>query len=90
MIGGSVALIVEMVLLPVKARTRLVEALGAALVHISDMEKSIAFGIESGANIDVYSAEVYLRFESSSAKANGALTAADMFRTWNLYQRGRI
>jgi len=82
LIGGVVALIVEVVLLPVKARTRLVEAIGSALVHISDMEKCIASGIEEGTNTNVYSAEISRRFGNSSVKANGALTAAEMFRMW--------
>lgn len=79
MIGGVVALIVEVVLLPVKARTRLVDSLAVALQQISEMEKCIAFGIEEGAEIDVYAAENILRFENASGKANGALSAAETF-----------
>ncbi|KAK4692880.1 hypothetical protein P7C71_g4409, partial [Lecanoromycetidae sp. Uapishka_2] len=79
MIGGIVALIVEIVLLPVKARTRLVESLAAALQQISEMEKCIAFGIEKGIAIDVYAAENISRFESASGKANSALSAAETF-----------
>lgn len=79
MVGGIVALIVEIVLLPVKARTRLVESLAAALHQISEMEKCIAAGIESGVKIDVYAAENFLRFEHASGKANTALSAAETF-----------
>jgi len=79
MIGGTVALIVQIVLLPVKARTRLVESLAAALHQISEMEKCIAFGIEEGVKIDVFAAENMLRFENASGKANGALSAAETF-----------
>ena len=79
MIGGAVALVVEVVLLPVKARTRLVESLAAALHQISEMEKCIAAGIESGKKIDVYAAENFLRFEHASGKANIALSAAETF-----------
>ena len=43
------------------------------------MEKCIASGIEEGAKLDVFSSEVYERFESASAKANTALTAAETF-----------
>ena len=80
MIGGVVALIVELVLFPVKARTRLVESLAASLRQISAMEGCIAFGIEEGVNIDVFAPEVILRFETATAKAQAALTAAETFR----------
>lgn len=79
MIGGVVALVVEVALLPVKARSRLVESLAAALRHINEMEGCIAHGIEEGVNLDVYAPEIMLRFESASRKAKGALTAAETF-----------
>lgn len=79
MIGGVVALVVEVALLPVKARTRLVESLAAALRHINEMEGCVAYGIEEGINLDVYVPEVMTRFEHASTKAKGALTAAETF-----------
>ena len=79
MIGGVVAILVEMVLLPVKARTRLVESLTAALQQINDMEKCLASGIEEGSKFDAFSVETYERFEQASTKANTALTAAETF-----------
>lgn len=83
MIGGLVALIVEVVLLPVKARGRLTESLAAALRQINEMETCVAYGIEEGTNLDVYAPEVLLRFEQASGKANGALSAAETFRMSN-------
>ncbi len=83
MIGGAVALAVEMVFLPVKARGRLVESLAAALKQINEMETCVAFGIEEGINLDVYAPEVFLRFDKASGKANGALSAAETFRMLN-------
>ena len=80
MIGGAVALVVEVMLLPVKARSRLVESLAAALKQINEMETCVAFGIEEGVNLDVYAPEVFLNFEKASGKANGALNAAETFR----------
>ena len=74
-----VALVVEVALLPVKARTRLVESLAAVLRHINEMEGCVAYGIEEGANLDVYAPEVMLRFENASTKAKSALTAAETF-----------
>ena len=81
MIGAAVALAVEVVIMPVKARTRLVESLASALRKINEMESCIAFGIEEGINLDVYAPEVLLRFEEASGKANGALGAAETFRS---------
>ena len=79
MIGGTVALIVELVLLPVKARQRLVDSLAAALQQINEMEECIAAGIESGVTINVYAPENFLRFDHASSKANIALGAAETF-----------
>ena len=70
MIGGTVALVVEVVLLPVKARTRLVESLAAALEQINEMERCIAAGIEQGVKIDIFAAANVVRFEDANGKAN--------------------
>jgi len=79
MIGGAVALIVEMVVLPVKARTRLVESISAVLRQISEMENVIATGIEEGRDLELFSASRLVEFEHASRKANSALTAAETF-----------
>ena len=79
MIGGIVALIAEVVLFPVKARTRLVESLAAALEQINEMEKCIAAGIEQGIKLDVYATANIVRFESAKGKANTALSAGETF-----------
>lgn len=73
------ALIVEVVLFPVKARTRLVESLAAALGQINEMEKCIAAGIEQGVKIDVFASASMVRFENACGKANTALNAAATF-----------
>ena len=79
MIGGAVALIVEVVLLPVKARTRLIDSIASALHHVNEMERCIAAGIESGRKIDIFAEENFLRFEDASGKASNALEAAETF-----------
>lgn len=79
MIGGTVALIVEVVLLPVKARTRLVESLAAALEQINEMERCIAAGIEQGVKIDIFAAANVVKFEDANGKANVTLSAAETF-----------
>ena len=82
MIGGVVALIVQVIILPVKARTRLVDSLAACLRQITEMERCVALGIENGVNLDVYSPHILKHFESASGKAKTALTAAETFREW--------
>ncbi|KAH7312876.1 hypothetical protein BKA65DRAFT_516816 [Rhexocercosporidium sp. MPI-PUGE-AT-0058] len=79
LIGGVVALLVEVVLFPVRARDRLVESLAASIQQISEMEACLAYGIETETNIDVHSAEVSARFDRARGKAQGALTAAETF-----------
>ncbi|KAK0101939.1 hypothetical protein ONS95_001251 [Cadophora gregata] len=79
LIGGIVALIVEVVFFPVRARDRLVESLAASIRQISEMEACLAYGIETETNINVHSAEVSARFDRARGKAQGALTAAETF-----------
>ncbi|KAN0104840.1 Protein of unknown function (DUF2422) domain containing protein [Hyaloscypha variabilis] len=79
LIGGVVALIVEVTFLPVRARDRLVESLAASIRQISEMEACLAYGIETQTNVNVHSAEVGARFERAKGKAQGALTAAETF-----------
>lgn len=74
------ALVVELVLFPVKARSRLVESLTAGLRQINEMESCVASGIEQGSNFDVFNADVLVRFNRASGKANSALSAAETFR----------
>ena len=79
LVGGIVALIVEFVLFPVKARDRLVESLAASIRHINDMEACLAYGIESETNVDVHSPETTERFENAKSNAQSALSAAETF-----------
>lgn len=79
LIGGVVALLVEVVILPVRARDRLVESLAATINQISDMEACLAYGIEAEVNVNVQSTAVSERFDSAKAKAQGALVAAETF-----------
>ena len=79
LIGGVVALIVELILFPVKARDRLVESLAASIRQISEMEGCLAYGIETEANVDVHSKAVSERFHRAKGKADGALEAAETF-----------
>lgn len=77
MIGAAVALIFGVVLLPVKARTRMVEALASTLGQIIELENCIAFGIESPLSINILPPSTIQRFDRASVKAKAALTAAE-------------
>lgn len=79
LIGAVVALIVEVAVFPVRARDRLVESLASSIGRIIEMETCVAYGIETGANLDVQSLAVTQRFEHAKSKAQGALTAAETF-----------
>ena len=76
-IGAVVALVVGVVLFPVRARTKLVQALTASLRHILEMENCIAYGIESPDNKDILSPLTIKRFDKASLRAKAALTAAE-------------
>ncbi|MCJ1388853.1 hypothetical protein MMC18_001703 [Xylographa bjoerkii] len=79
LIGGTVALIVEITVLPVKARTRMVESLVAAINKIGQMEGLIAYGVEQGADIEGFPPEVLASFEHASGEAKTAIGAAETF-----------
>jgi hypothetical protein len=79
LIGGVVALIIEAVLFPVRARDRLVESLAGSIKQISEMEACLAHGIETEINVDVHSKIVAARFDRAKGKAEGALAAAETF-----------
>ncbi|KFY65709.1 hypothetical protein V496_02370 [Pseudogymnoascus sp. VKM F-4515 (FW-2607)] len=79
LIGGTVAIFIEFIVLPVRARDRLVESLAAAIQKISEMEACLAYGVESGKNTDARSPEVIERFEIAMGKAEDALGAAATF-----------
>ncbi|KAI1494320.1 hypothetical protein F5X96DRAFT_617433 [Biscogniauxia mediterranea] len=79
LIGGTVALLVELTLFPVRARDRLSESLASSIQQISNMEASIAVGIDSPTNIDVKSHALNAKFSRHKEKAEQALSAARTF-----------
>lgn len=79
LIGGVVALLVEVVILPVRARDRLVESLASSIKQIIEMEAGLAYGVEGEINVDPATPEVSQRFDIAKGKAQGALTAAETF-----------
>ncbi|KKY16868.1 putative uncharacterized membrane protein [Phaeomoniella chlamydospora] len=76
-IGAAVALAVQLIFLPVKARTRMVDNIASCLRQIQEMQSSIAFGIEQVADTDITAHRTVRRFEKASSKAKVALQAAE-------------
>ncbi|RYP07409.1 hypothetical protein DL764_002544 [Monosporascus ibericus] len=79
LVGGAVALMVEMFLFPVRARDRLVESLASSIQQISHMEASLAIGIDSPINSNVKSHAINAKFHRAKGKAEQALSAARTF-----------
>ncbi|KAF3062378.1 hypothetical protein GL218_04185 [Daldinia childiae] len=79
LVGGTIALLVEMFFFPVRARDRLVESLASSIQQISQMEASIAVGIDSPRNINIKSSSLNENFNDAKEKAEQALAAARTF-----------
>jgi len=79
MVGGSVALIIEVVLYPVKARDRLNESLCCCLQEVMNMQTAIGSGIDSPTKVDIQSKKLNSRFRRARDKAQTALVAAETF-----------
>lgn len=84
LIGGTIALIIELTLFPVRARDRLVESLASSIQQIMNMEAAVAVGIEKPENIDIQSKELMARFSHAKEKAEAALSAAQTFLPFTL------
>ncbi|GAW12194.1 hypothetical protein ANO14919_015550 [Xylariales sp. No.14919] len=79
LVGGTVALAVEMAVFPVRARDRLVESLVSSISQISIMESSVAAGVDSPSAIDIKSQVLNSNFNGAKQKAEQALDAARTF-----------
>jgi hypothetical protein len=81
LIGGTVALVVEVVLYPVRARDRLVESLSSSIGHIARMQGILAMGSESPTRVTaaLRSRRLNARFASAHQKAQSSLGAAGTF-----------
>lgn len=77
-IGGCVAMLVQMIILPTKARVRLKESLAAAIVQINKMESCIALGVDETKNI-ISSPRLFKKFARASKKAETALAGAETY-----------
>ncbi|KAM0563234.1 hypothetical protein ACHAPJ_000952 [Fusarium lateritium] len=78
-IGGAVALAVEILLYPVRARDRLLESLSASIKQVQNMQAAMAVGLDSPIKPDFRDPGLHKRFNHARTKARGALTAAETF-----------
>ena len=79
LVGGVVALIIEITLLPVRARDRLVELLVSSISQISVMESAVAIGVDSPQPFDLKQESLNERFDRAKKKAEQELDAARAF-----------
>ncbi|KAM4056864.1 fusaric acid resistance protein-like domain-containing protein [Hirsutella rhossiliensis] len=79
LVGGFVAMLVEVVVAPVRARDRLVESLSASVRQVQKMQAALAIGIDGPERPNLQSPALLARFDRSRDKAQGALTAAETF-----------
>ncbi|KAI0913234.1 hypothetical protein F4823DRAFT_578588 [Ustulina deusta] len=79
LVGGTVALLVEMIVFPVRARDRLVESLVSSISQISIMESSVAVGVYSPNAIDIMPRALNENFKRAKKNAEQALGAAQAF-----------
>ncbi|CAJ2514194.1 Uu.00g023130.m01.CDS01 [Anthostomella pinea] len=84
LVGGAVALVIEMTLFPVRARDMLVESLASSIQQISNMEASVAAGVDSPKNINFKSQALNQSFTRAKGKAEQALSAARTFLPFTL------
>ena len=79
LVGSLVAILVELLILPVRARDRLVESLSSAVRRVQDMQSALSVGIDSPEKPNFRSHKVHHRFSHARDKAQGALAAAETF-----------
>lgn len=78
LVGGSVAILVETLVFPVRARDRLVDSLSGAVLHVQNMQAVISVGIDHPDRPNFRSHKLYTRFKRAREKAQSCLTAAEM------------
>ncbi|KAI1820746.1 hypothetical protein F4861DRAFT_521815 [Xylaria intraflava] len=79
LVGGAVALLIELSLFPVRARDRLVESLASTISQVSVMGSFVAVGVDSPNMIDAKSQTIDTNFRAAKEKAEQALEAARTF-----------
>lgn len=72
-------MVVETLVVPVRARDRLVESLSTSVRQVQKMQAAVAVGIDDPERPNFRSSKLLTRFSHSRDKAQGALAAAEMF-----------
>ncbi|KAF4446434.1 hypothetical protein F53441_9918 [Fusarium austroafricanum] len=78
-VGGFVALLVELFVCPARARDRLCESLTASIKQIQNMQAAMAVGLDTPIRPDFQDPGLNKRFSHARNKARRALAAAEMF-----------
>ena len=78
-IGGLVAMLIEVVIYPVRARDRLVVSLSSSVRYIETMQAAVAVGIDQPEKPNFRSPLLHARFNRAKEKAQNALTDAETF-----------
>lgn len=76
-IGAAVSLLVSVGFFPVKASTRMIEALVRSLNSVSEMENCVAFGIEHPKAKHILTQSTIKRFEKATSNAKAAVETAE-------------
>ncbi|KAI1432811.1 hypothetical protein GGR50DRAFT_672215 [Xylaria sp. CBS 124048] len=84
LVGGSVGVLVQMILFPIRARDRLVESLASTISQVSIMQSGMAVGVDSPSIIDTKSQVLESDIEGTKEKAQQALDAARTFLPFTL------
>lgn len=79
LVGGLVAMLVEIFIAPVRARDRLVESLSASVRQVQKMQAALAVGIDGPECPNIRSRTLHTRFNRARDKAQGTLAAAETF-----------
>lgn len=78
LIGGSIAMLTQIVIFPAKSRVLLREAIGAAIVNLIKMESCIAAGVDERNNV-MTSSSLLKRFEHHAKKAEAELLRSEAY-----------
>lgn len=79
LIGGLAAMLIEIIIYPVRARDRLVTSLSSSVRYIETMQAAVAVGIDEPEKPNFRSPLLHSRFNRAKEKAQDALTDAEMF-----------
>ncbi|TPX08478.1 uncharacterized protein E0L32_010095 [Thyridium curvatum] len=79
LVGGAAALLVQVIIYPVRARERLIESISSCLDQVTKMQAAVAVGIDNPTKVVFRSNQLHARFSRAKNKATAALGAADTF-----------